>query len=205
MRPLGWTLKQLLVVLAIVAALVALLFPVVQLVRYRVLEAKCRANLWAIYTKYKLLKIQNGGRWDVETAKEFRRWLLSPEGLKVISCPLSGEPYHIPPIRLAYDDANLKDPYLLSTIETPDYSISTYIREDLVAECSCHTRPPRPRCGVPTVGGACQLCVLDVGDGKIEYTFITYTKNNRTNQRIWPTPGLQCPDPKLFPDVSQGY
>jgi prepilin-type N-terminal cleavage/methylation domain-containing protein len=60
MRQRGWTLKEILVVLAIIAALAALLYPIGQIVRYRVLEAKCRSNLWAIYTKYKLMKTQNG-------------------------------------------------------------------------------------------------------------------------------------------------
>lgn len=87
MRTYGFTLKQLLVVLVIIAALAALLFPAVQMARYRVLEAKCRANLWTIYTKYKLIRMQNNGRWDKEAMNEFRMWRLSPEGLTVLQCP----------------------------------------------------------------------------------------------------------------------
>jgi len=199
-RQSGWTLKQLLVVLAIIALLAALLFPVVQIVRYRLLEARCRANLWAIYTKYRLIKMEHGGRWNAEAAKELQEWIYSPEGLKVYFCPLSGESYSILsafPRRFT----NNRDPYLLSDLD----EFSVYHREDVVATCQCHTRPPRPRCGRPYVGPACQLAVLDVGDGKMEYTFTMYTKNNRTGERIWPKPGDGCPDPRWFPDVSKGY
>jgi len=210
MRQSGWTLKQLLVVLAIIALLAALLFPVVQIVRYRLLEARCRANLWAIYTKYRLIKMEHGGRWNVEAAKELHEWIYSREGLQgerreMFFCPLSGEFYHIPALipydRLIFGRPTDRDPYLLSDFG----EVGAYLRADVVATCQCHTRPPRPRCGRPYVGPACQLAVLDVGDGKIEYTFTMYTKNNRTGERIWPRPGDGCPDPRWFPDVSKGY
>ncbi|GBC92370.1 hypothetical protein HRbin15_00838 [bacterium HR15] len=195
MRGYGFTLKQLLVVLVIIAALAALLFPVVQIVRYRVLEAKCRANLWTIYMKYKLIRMQNNDRWDEEAIKEFRMWRLSPEGLKVIKCPLSGEYYGI-----IANDHDPRKPYLIGGDE-----IALYMRDNLVAMCYCHTRPPRPRCGVPYVGGACVLMVLDIGDGNIEYGFDFYTKDQRTQKIIWPREGEKCPDPRWFPDVSKGY
>lgn len=198
MRQAGLSLKQLLVVLLIIVALAALLFPVVQMVRYRALEAKCRANLWAIYMKYKMLKIQNNGRWDAHTARELERWLVTPEGLKVLFCPLSGEDYSVIATRPAWASG---DPYLAAT----NNKFSTRIRKDIVAQCPCHTRPPRPRCGRPYVGPACELSVLDIGDGKIDYTFFIYTVDNRTNEIIWPREGAGCPDPKQFPDVSAGY
>jgi type II secretory pathway pseudopilin PulG len=198
-RQSGWTLKQLLVVLAIIALLAALLFPVVQIVRYRLLEVRCRANLWAIYTKYRLIKMEHGGRWNAEAAKEFWQWINSPEGVKVLYCPLSGEEYELHAF-LPYTQKDMPDPYC-----SPIADFSVCFRADVVATCACHTRPLRPRCGRPYVGPACQLAVLDVGDGKMEYTFTMYTKNNRTGERIWPKPGDGCPDPRWFPDVSKGY
>ena len=196
MRGNGFTLKQLLVVLVIIVALAALLFLVVQMVRYRVLEARCRANLWTIYTKYKLIRMQNNDRWDEEAMKEFRMWRLSPEGLKVIQCPLSGEYYGTPAI-----ERDPRKPYIGADFDT----FAVYFRENIVAYCMCHTRPPRPRCGAPYVGGACVLSVLDIGDGKIEYGFEIYTKDKRTQKIIWPREGERCPDPRWFPDVSKGY
>jgi type II secretory pathway pseudopilin PulG len=199
MRHQGWTLKELLIVIVILIALLALLYPVYQIVRYRSLEAKCRANLWAIYTKYKLLKMENGGRWDKKVAHELHKWLHSPEGLKVYLCPLSGEPYTVPPVHRVI---NYEEPYLIARLEK---GINLYVRDHLVAYCDCHTNPPRPRCGAPYVAGACVLSVLDIGDGKIEYGFDIYTKNSRTGEIIWPREGIRCPDPKDFPDVSKGY
>ncbi len=195
----GWSLKQLLVVLAIMVMLAALVFPVFQIVRYRVLEAKCRANLWAIYTEYKLLKIRNGGRWDSNTAKELNQWLIS-QGPEILRCPLSGDNYNIVALRFhpMYDISN---PYLLSDFG----KWGVYYREGLVATCECHTRPPRPRCGRPYVGPACVLSVLDIGDGKIGYYFDIYTKDHRTGEIISPKEGYQCPDPRQLPDVSEGY
>jgi prepilin-type N-terminal cleavage/methylation domain-containing protein len=209
MRQRGWTLKEILVVLAIIAALAALLYPIGQIVRYRVLEAKCRSNLWAIYTKYKLMKTQNGGRWDREIAKEFNQWLVSPEGLKVRFCPLSGEAYTVIPSRYAHPDLG-DDPYFITRVDVPGGrgSFEIRLRDHLIAYCDCHTKPPRPRCGHPYVGPLCYLSVLDIGDGKMDYGVDSYTRDAHTGKRIWPPEGSEgqfCPDPRLLPDVSKGY
>ncbi len=194
----GWTLKQLLVVLVIMAALMVLVFPVFQIVRYRVLEAKCRTNLWTIYTKYKLMKQENGGRWNRALARELNQWLHRQEGLNIFFCPLSGENYDVPVANRYWDSSNL-----ISKVLEGDFGL--YLRENLVAWCPCHTRPPRPRCGRPYVGGACALLVLDIGDGKMEYGFTVYTKRLSTGEIIWPKENDRCPDPRWFPDVSKGY
>ena len=207
MRKRGWTLKEILVVLVIIAALAALLYPVVQIVRYRVLEAKCRSNLWAIYTKYKLMKAQNGGRWDRAIAQEFKQWLVSPEGLKVMFCPLSGEAYYVIPTRYAHPDLG-DDPYLMTRIDGRRGSFEIRLREELVAYCVCHTRPPRPRCRHPHAGPLCYLMILDIGDGKMDYAVDSYSRDPHTGKRIWPPEGSEgqvCPDPRRLPDVSKGY
>jgi len=158
----GSTLTQLLVSLVIIAALVALLFPLVSMWRYRSLEARCRANLWAILTHYQLMKQQQNGKVDM---REFKRWLhSSPESASFRYCPL-GDVYRV---AYEYDPAyNYDGP--------PEYRPPDGILDpSLVVFCFCHTKPIKPGgCATPVAFNFVKfLAACDEGDGKVEYRFL---------------------------------
>jgi type II secretory pathway pseudopilin PulG len=85
----GWSLKELLIVIGLIVLLAALVYPVVQLARYRSYEARCRANLWNCALKYQELKDQG------YKGRELRRQLLwwMSDNPQVGSCPMTGHSY----------------------------------------------------------------------------------------------------------------
>lgn len=168
----GFSLKQLLVVVAIIVALAVLVFPLISIVRYRVLETRCRANLWAILVKYKSLKEQNKGKVEWEQLEE---WLFgSPETVSIRFCPLNSA-------------SGRRIPYFLNNLDalvrvTERQGNSYYARkrdleskpdESVIAYCICHTQPIRGGCKFPLSFSEYKvLAVCDDGDGKVEYRFL---------------------------------
>ncbi len=161
----GLTLKELLIVITIVALLAALIYPLYQIARYRALEARCRANLWAIYLKYKQLK----NEYKPGTPKfkrAFMEWInRSPEARNVIYCPLNtGGELHM------YR-------FNTRTMEPTRYANLTGVRIDrlpterveLVAYCRCHRQPPTTDCVESRGPDEKFLAVFDIGDGVVRY------------------------------------
>lgn len=93
MRLRGLTLKELIVVIAILVLLAAVLYPVGINIRYRALETKCRANLSALGSWYNA-QLSAGIKMDRVKIQLFLYF--DPEGQK-IRCPLSGKSYTILP------------------------------------------------------------------------------------------------------------
>lgn len=168
----GFTLKQLIVALAIIAILAVLVYPLYQIARHRALEAKCRANLWAIYLKYEELKAQyRPGTPQMYDA--FTDWCLTPEGREVIYCPLGlarGEyrTYHFS--------------HLLTRVRY-EGSISVYYNENLVAYCSCHRLPFKGGCPLIQQPNEKFLAVFDVGGGQVRYASLDEIKRLVTSSR----------------------
>ena len=121
----GFTLVELLVVLAIIAILMAILLPVLSKCRIISRRVACRSNLRQIYTGWQIYFSENDDRFyrDRNTNHTFGGWkgLVTPslhrpisralglnpnlsEGTKVFRCPAdSGGILGVPPQELAYD------------------------------------------------------------------------------------------------------
>jgi type II secretory pathway pseudopilin PulG len=163
-KAMGWTLKELLIVIGIMALLAALIYPVYRIARYRALEARCRANLWAIYLKYKQLKSEYRPGTP-EFKKAFMDWINhSPESH--LYCPLSSDdpfrPYNfnsrtMVPVRYT-DEADVPTKLGLPTE-----------RMELVAYCGCHRLPPVTSCVQDIDPNEKFLAVFDIGDGVVKY------------------------------------
>ncbi|GBC93913.1 hypothetical protein HRbin15_02415 [bacterium HR15] len=158
----AFTLKEVLIGLTIIGLLIVLLYPVYQITRYRVLETRCRANLWAILIKYKQLKMEYNGKVGTEEFIEaFRAWMATPEGQATSYCPLSHRGYSFSD-RVNYH-CYVENPNIPQEFLVVDSSI-------LVAWCSCHRRPVAPTCVyIPYVIGEQYLAALDIGDGQVRY------------------------------------
>jgi|GEM_PF-3509005 len=85
----GWSLKELLIVIGLIVLFAALIYPVVQLVRYRSYESRCRANLWNCALKYQELKDQ--GYKGAELRRQLLWWM--SDNPQVGSCPMTGIGY----------------------------------------------------------------------------------------------------------------
>lgn len=154
----GATLKELLVVVAIIALLLGLLFPIGRIVRYRVLEARCRANMMAIMVKYQELRQQHRDRWNARHV--LNRWLQrDPEGIKVGFCPLAQKGYGLYTVRggVVYRNVSLDD-----FVPCPN--------PEIVLQCFCHSKPMRAvrTCYEPPEEYHQLLCLFE--DGRIEYS-----------------------------------
>jgi DNA-binding CsgD family transcriptional regulator len=155
-------LAEILVVIAIVVLLASLVYPLYQVARYRASEARCRANLWAIYLKYKQLKTE----YKVGTP-EFKRafmdWInRSPEAHAVIYCPLAD-------YRLYRFNTRTMVPvrYVNLTGVRVDRLLTE--RLELVAFCTCHRQPPTTDCIEARGPEEKLLAVFDIGDGVVRY------------------------------------
>ncbi len=119
----GWTLKETLIAVGVIVLLVALLFPVVQVVRYRAYETKCRANLWNIVLKYDDFKSQG------YKGKELRKQVLFfvEDNPDIGRCPLSGEEY------IVITEQGIQNHFGESWTHNPD----------VIVFCSCHVDPKK--------------------------------------------------------------
>jgi len=154
----GFTLKHLIVVIALIVLISAIIYPVFQIVRYRVLEARCRANLWAIVVKYNLMKQQNGGKVDI---KAFRQWLHeSPESEAIRFCPLNRQNLMgVYKLAFDFDARNIKIMNRPRSEPPPPF----YVDPRMVVFCPCHTRPlTRKRdCVIPVLNSYQVLAAYD--------------------------------------------
>ncbi len=119
----GWTLKETLIAVGVIVLLVALLFPVVQVVRYRAYETKCRANLWNIMLVYDELK--NKGYRGEELRKKILNFIAdNPE---IGRCPMTGVGY-----------------VSLSILSQHQVGEDIWMdNPQVVVSCSCHTDPKK--------------------------------------------------------------
>jgi len=158
----GLTLKESLVVLAVIALLAATAYPVYRLARHRALEVQCRANLWAIYLKYNELKGEHKvGTYEFR--KAFTQWLRTPEAMETVFCPLS-------PRRERYN-FNERMTFVKYNIEIPKERLfRTGISMDarkLVAYCGCHRLPYTGKCRGMMESNEKFLAIFD--NGEIRY------------------------------------
>lgn len=156
----GVTLKELLVVVAIIALLLGLLFPIGRIVRYRTLEARCRANMIAIMAKYQELRQQHRDRWNARHA--LNRWLQrDPEGIKVGFCPLAQKGYGLYTVNGGAVYRNV-DIHHLVPCSNPE----------IVLQCYCHSKPVRAvrTCDEPHEGHEQFLSLFE--GGRIEYSVL---------------------------------
>lgn len=127
----GLTLKELLVAVAIIVLLLILLFPIGRIVRYRLYEARCRANMAAIMGKYQELRSVYRDRF--EARRELTKWLtFTPEGQQVAFCPLSPQ-YGFYSIRQGTVYEGISDVNMLVPCSDPE----------IVLVCYCHSATPR--------------------------------------------------------------
>lgn len=177
----GLTLKELLIAFAIMALLGVLIYPVYRIMRHRALEAQCRANLWAIYLKYKELASQyRFGTYEFR--REFTRWVNTPEGRKLIYCPLGGMYTFNERMRLVIYHIETPPEELLRTGRAMD-------NREMIAYCMCHCLPLKHRCPPRSVEEAYMgledkfLAVFDKGDGQVRYASTHELKEWVTSQR----------------------
>jgi len=103
----GFTLIELLVVIAIISLLMGVLVPCLQAAKKKAYELKCKSNLKAVATAFRMYADDNGGRFpevtDPNQAPQQIREKLLPyvSSEKIFSCPVS---------KLAYDFCVTFDP-----------------------------------------------------------------------------------------------
>ncbi len=119
----GWTLKEFLIVIGVIMLLAALVYPIIQIARYRSYETKCRANLWNIMLKYQAFKDEG------YKGQELRRQTMfyAQEHPEVGKCPLTGEEYVILTILGSHE---MGDELWMDNPE-------------VVVACPCHLDPKR--------------------------------------------------------------
>ncbi|GIV05817.1 MAG: hypothetical protein KatS3mg016_1392 [Fimbriimonadales bacterium] len=123
MRTKGFTLKEFLVAILIMILIIGLLYPAFLITRSRVSEAKCRANLLALWTWYNT-KQALGEKVNNTNIRLFL--FLHPDGQKM-RCPLSGKAYSTLPAD--------GQPF----VEGPDYILRK--NPHILAYCPWHIHP----------------------------------------------------------------
>lgn len=134
MKTRGLTLKEVLVAILIVVLLIGLLYPVVLIVRSRALEAKCRANLLALWTWYNAQQASG----EKVTNTKLRLFLFTHPDGKKIRCSLCGANY----VTLPADS----QPF----VEGPDYILRK--NPHILAYCPWHIHPSAQIAGYNTDG-----------------------------------------------------
>jgi len=165
----AFTLKEVLIGLAIVALLTALVIPLYQIARYRILEARCRANLWAIALKYKQLQAEYRGRPN-EMREAFLAWMRTPEASKVIYCPLA-ESRGLRNFLYNFSDKLIHHYYC------NPYNLKVRFIEvsnpNLIVSCPCHKSPIGRNCHGLDVMGEKYLAALDIG-GEVQVRYANF-------------------------------
>lgn len=159
----GWTLKETLVVLGLLILIAVLVYPVYQIWRQRTLEARCRANLWAIYLKYTELK-SNYRVGSPQFCRAFDEWSETAEAQKVLYCPLGQVPYILNRYTIRPAEHVLESPReVFLRIRVP------IDHRELVAFCDCHRIPFTGECGGLLKADERFLAVFDRGGGQVRY------------------------------------
>ncbi len=119
--------------IGLIVLLAALLYPIVQIVRYRSYEIKCRANLWNIMLKYEDFKSQG------YKGQELRRQVMYfvEDHPEVGRCPLTGREYTVLTI---LNQHRILTKYTQHRIPPGDIWVDN---PEVIVSCSCHVDPKK--------------------------------------------------------------